>query len=344
MELNGDIMETRNILVTGGTGFIGRWISKLLVENGHNVYIADDLSGSTIYNIDEFYYNLAGFCHIDLSDSIKTRNMIEKIKPEIIYHVASSAREGASFFDPVKITKTNYMSYINTLEPAIKTGQLDKVILFSSMAVYGNQIPPFNENMERRPVDLYGINKTAMEHTTELLSDVHNFDYVIIRPHNVWGPFQSMRDKYRNVVMIMINKILRKEPIIIYGDGNQQRAFSYIDNSIDCYIKAMDEKCNGDIINVGGKIPVTINRLTELVCNAMGVDNYPVEHVPDRHGEVKIAWCTTNKSEKLLGYKENVSTEEGMKTTADWAKSKGPQEWTTEKLALFNDKCPKWWN
>lgn len=339
-------METIRVLVTGAAGFMGSWICKYLIKEGYSdIYGIDDLSGGEILNIDELIKNnKMKFCNIDLSDSIKTENTIADIRPEIVFHLAASAREGASFFDPVKMVKTNYMAYMNTLESCIKTGSLNKVILFSSMAVYGSQSPPFDEILERRPEDVYAINKAAMERSTELLSDVHSFEYVIIRPHNVMGEYQSMRDKYRNVVTIMANRVLRGEPIYIYGDGKQQRAFSYIKDSLPCYINAMTkDKVNGEIINIGGKIPITINRLAEIICNEMECWDYPIEYLPERFGEVKEAWCTVDKSEKLLGYKENIGYEKGIKNTVKWTINQGPKEWVTDKLALFNDKAPRWW-
>lgn len=348
-------MEDKKILVTGGTGFMGSWICKSLIKKGYNeIYCIDDLSGGNIDNIRECIENIDfTFINQDLSNTKKTKEIIEDIEPEIIYHLAANAREGGSFFQPLEIVRRNYYAYMNMLEPAIKTGKLDKVILFSSMAVYGNQITPFDENMERQPVDIYGINKAAMEQTTELLSDVHSFRYTILRPHNVFGEFQSLRDKYRNVIGIMMNKIMCNEPIYVYGDGNQQRAFSYIADSLSCYINAMDDKCDSEIINIGGKTNITINRLTELIGKYMGVDIgiprtgaplIPVEHLPDRYSEVKMAYSTWKKSTELLGYKEDIGYEEGIKRMAKWARDMGPQKWTTEKLSLFNDKCPKWWN
>lgn len=341
-------METRKILVTGAAGFIGSWICKSLINKGFTkIYGIDDLSGIvSLNNIQEqIETNSLNFYEIDLSDTKKTRHIIDTIKPEIVYHLASSAREGASFFDPVKITKTNYMAYMNTLESSIKTGRLDKLILFSSMAVYGNQIPPFDEEMSRKPVDIYGINKSSMEHTTELLSDVHDFRYTTIRPHNVYGEYQSLRDKYRNVFGIWMNSIMRNEPITIYGDGNQIRSFSYIQNSLSCYANAMNKNCDGEIINLGGKIPITINDASKLVMKYMGVDpdNYPVNHLPDRYGEVKVAYCSWDKSEKLLGYKENISLEKGISNMSKWAKNEGHQQWTEDKLSIWNNKASQLW-
>jgi UDP-glucose 4-epimerase len=193
-------------------------------------------------------------------------------------------------------------------------------------------------------VDIYGINKAAMEQTTEMLSKVHDFKYTIIRPHNVMGPRQSLRDPYRNVIGIFMNRIMRREPLYIYGSGEQQRAFSYIDDSLPCYVKCID-KADGEIINIGGIRPVTINKLADLVLAAMGESPtlYPREHLQDRHGEVKVAWCTYQKSEKLLGYRENVGMQEGINIMAQWALKQGAQEWGSEKLSLWNEKAPAIW-
>ena len=329
------------VLVTGAVGFMGSWISKRLFELGYDVYGIDNLSGGTLDN-----WRL-DFSRLFLEDltSKKAKEIILDLKPQVIFYLASSAREGASQFDPVRITKDNYWAYVNTIETAIKTRKLKKVILFSSMAVYGNQKPPFDESLPRKPEDIYGINKSAMEHTTEILSKVHGFGYTIIRPHNVFGEYQAMDDPYRNVIAIFMNRILRGEPIYIYGDGNQKRAFSYIRDSLDCYIKCIDEKYNGQIYNIGGIEPITINELAEIIIEEFKEFPRPkIIHLPARPCEVKYAWTTWEKSVKDLGYKEIYGFRKGIKLMAKWAKEKGKQEWRYENLALeFSDKLPKTW-
>lgn len=341
-------MDTSDVIcVTGGAGFMGSHIVSALVEKGYSeVYVIDDLSGGYVDNIKDHIDNdEIEFINLDLSDSTNTKDVISKIKPTIVFHLAANAREGASFFQPLEIVRRNYLAYINILEPAIKTGCLDKVILFSSMAVYGDQKSPFDEIMERKPCDIYGINKAAMEQTTELLSQVHNFRYTILRPHNVFGPRQCMCDRYRNVITIMINKILRREDINIYGDGRQKRAFSYIDDSLDCYINAMiSEKCDGENINIGGSVPITVNTLSEIIIREMGIgEGYRIKNLQERFGEVKDAWCTVDKSKRLLGYQENIGFEEGIRRTVKWAKDRGSQEWRCDKLSLVNEKVPECW-
>lgn len=336
-------MDTSDrILVTGSAGFMGSHIVDALMKAGYEVYGVDDLSGGVLENLSPAA--MKNFLQADLSEYLVAEDIIFDTKPDIIFHLAANAREGASFFQPLSIVHRNYLAYINILEPAIKYG-LDKLILFSSMAVYGDQPPPFSEYYERKPVDIYGANKAIMEHTTEMLSKIHDFRYTIIRPHNVFGVRQSLRDPYRNVIGIFMNRILRGEPLYIYGDGEQMRAFSYIEDSLPCYVKCLEEKSDGEIINIGGTHPITINALARIVCNAMdsSSDFYPIQHLSDRPNEVKKAWCTYRKSETLFGYEEKVGMVEGIKKMAAWAKQKGTQEWSGEKLTLWNEKAPSIW-
>jgi len=235
------------------------------------------------------------------------------------------------------------MAYANVLVPVL-AGGVKKVVLYSSMAAYGDQETPFDEAMPRQPVDVYGVNKKAMEEMTEILAEVHEFEYTIIRPHNVFGERQSLQDPFRNVIGIFMNRLMRGEPLYVYGDGEQQRAFSYIGDSLPAFLRAaeMTPELNGQIINVGGKTPITINRLVELV--SAEFDQQPeVIHLPDRPREVKNAYCTWEKSERLLGYEERFGLEEGIRRMADWARARGPQPWREESLELPSEKAPSIW-
>src|SRR3989344_3977709 len=171
------------ILVTGSAGFIGSHIYDRLFEMEHTVYGVDDLSGGFMHNVSQKKY----FTKLDLRDRAKTAAYIAKIKPKIIFHLAADAAEGRSQFTPFSALDRNLMAYYNLLIPAIKHG-MKKMILTSSMSVYGSQQVPFKERMEPMPDDIYGISKTAMEKSTKVLSEVYGFKYVIIRPHNVYGP------------------------------------------------------------------------------------------------------------------------------------------------------------
>lgn len=321
------------ILVTGAAGFMGSHLVDNLIRKGHTTYGLDDLSGGYLRNVNP----KSKFEKIDLRNKEKTASFLEKTKPEIIFHLAADATEGRSQFTPVECTERNYISYLNLLIPAINYG-FKKMILTSSMSVYGSQKAPFNENMERKPDDIYGVSKAAMERATEILSRVCGFRYTILRPHNVYGPRQNMADPYRNVVAIFINKLLANKNFYIYGDGEQKRAFTYIDDFTPFIIKAGFQKnCDGQIINIGPSKEYSINELAKIVFKIFFLnDNIPKnlrpKYLPSRPQEVKDAWCTIEKAKRLLGYKETVTLEEGIRKMVEWAKSQGYQ-----KCAYLND-------
>jgi len=327
------------VLVTGAAGFMGSHVAEGLAVEGHSVIGIDDLSGGLRENVTED----VEFFEVDLRDPEKTERIVKANPPEVLCHLAANAREGASQFQPRDVCGRNLMAYANVLVPAIAYG-LRKVVLYSSMAVYGEQEPPFDESMPRRPVDVYGVNKSAMEEMTEILADVHEFMYTIIRPHNVFGERQSLRDPFRNVVGIFMNRLMRDEPLYVYGDGEQRRAFSYIGDSLPAFLRAAELRSNldGQIINVGGSIPLTINELVTLVTEEFGATP-EVIHLPDRPREVKNAYSTWQKSIGLLGYEERFGLEQGIHRMAEWARAMGPQPWREEALELPSDKAPPIW-
>ncbi len=327
-------------LVTGVAGFMGSHVAEGLAQAGQEVVGLDDLSGGFKENVP------AGveFFEVDLRDVPKTETVLRDRPAEVLCHLAANAREGASQFQPRDVCGRNLMAYANVLVPAIRSGRLKKVVLYSSMAVYGDQDPLFDETMPRRPVDVYGVNKKAMEEMTEILADVHEFMYTIIRPHNVFGERQSLRDPFRNVVAIFMNRIMRGEPLYVYGDGEQKRAFSYIGDSLPAFLRAAELRPDLDrqIVNVGGKQPVTVNALLKMVAEEFDAEP-EVIHLPDRPREVKNAYSTWEKSVELLGYEERFGLEEGIRRMAAWARPRGPQPWREEELELPSEKAPHIW-
>lgn len=334
------------ILVTGSAGFMGSHLVDALIKKGFkNVYGADDLSGGYLDNVSPKSF----FTKLDLRDKKKTLVLVTKVKPELIFHLAADATEGRSQFTPISCTERNYFAYLNLLVPAIAHG-LKKVVLTSSMSIYGSQKPPFTEDMDRRPDDIYGISKAAMERASEILSQVHGFKYVIMRPHNVYGPGQNLSDPYRNVVAIFINCLLNNKNFFIYGDGEQERAFSYIDDFTPYIIKAAFLKeAEREIFNIGPVEESTINHLADIVLKAFFPKrNVPEKlkpkHLPPRPMEVKEAWCSVEKAKRVLGYKTTVSLEEGVRQMIEWAKRKGPQKfYYLDKLEIVNKNTPLTW-
>lgn len=335
------------ILVTGAAGFMGSHLVDSLVAMGkHEVYAVDDLSGGYVRNTNP----KAPFTKLDLRDKKKVATYIGKVKPELLFYLAADATEGRSQFTPISATERNLMAYTYTLVPAIKHG-LKKVVLTSSMSVYGAQEPPFSEDMKPVPEDIYAVAKTAMEEVTQILSKVHGFDWVIIRPHNVYGPKQNLADPYRNVVGIFINCLLNNRNFYIYGDGEQKRAFTYIDDFTPYCLKAgLTNSANGEIVNIGPREEYTINELSRLVLATFFPDGRVLpslkpKYLPFRPQEVKEAYCTNSKAERLLGYKTTIHLPEGVQKMTAWARSIGKQkfQYLKEGLELETTDTPVTW-
>lgn len=327
------------MIVTGAAGFMGSHLVDYLINKGHAVYCVDDMSGGYWRNVNP----MSTFVQLDLRDAAQTEKVIAELKPKYIYHLAADASVGRSQFVPRECSERNYFAFLNLIVPAIKFG-LKKIVIASSMDVYGDQEPPFHEGMPTKPVDIYGISKAAMEQATEVLSKVYGFDYTIVRPHNVYGPRQNIADPYRNVVGIFMNRIMRKEPLYVYGDGKQKRAFTYSDDNIPYFAEIMfNPKANGEILNLGPTEEETINKLAQLVQKEFGVKS-EIVYLPDRPLEVKNAYCTYDKAVKLLGYKTSTSLEEGIRKMTQWAKGLGPQPWKyRDSLELDHPSLPRTW-
>jgi UDP-glucose 4-epimerase len=260
---------------------------------------------------------------------------------DVVYHLAAYAAEGLSHF----IRRYNYMNNvigsINLINEAIK----NKVVRFlftSSMAVYGTGNPPFDEEDLPHPEDPYGIAKYTIEQDLRIAHEMFGLNYTIIRPHNVYGERQYLGDPYRNVIGIFMNRIMQGKAPMVYGDGKQTRAFSYIGDIAPCIARApFIEEAKNQIINLGAAKAYTINELVEEVIKAMSSDLRKV-HVPPRF-EVKHAYCTIDKSEKILGYKDKMSLQEGLARMAKWAKEVGHMTPITWEDYELEHMLPDFW-
>jgi UDP-glucose 4-epimerase len=334
----------KRILVTGAAGFMGSHLVDHLVGAGHDVFGADDMSGGFRRNINP----ASQFYEVDLRDKRATQAMVQEIKPALIYHLAADATEGRSQFTPVECTERNYLAYLNLLVPAIQNG-LERVVVTSSMSVYGAQEPPFSEDMEPAPADIYGIAKAAMEKATAILSAVHGFEYVIVRPHNVYGPRQNIADPYRNVIGIFINRLLQGKGYYIYGDGEQKRAFTYIGDFTPYMAKTgFLPECSGEVINLGPRQEYSINEMSDMLLDLFYEGKEPEvepQYLPDRPQEVREAFCTVDKAERLLGYRAGVQLREGLGRMLSWARELGPQEprYLEQGLELTTGDVPLTW-
>lgn len=327
-----------SILVTGGAGFMGSWLADELLKREHSVVSIDDLSGGFSSNVNKN----CKFVKMDLRDTKKVMEVVKAEGTEIIYHLAAYAAEGQSIFSPIQINDINITSMNNLLVSAVNN-DINKFVFTSSMAVYGNQKPPFSEDIPRMPEDPYGCGKAYCERMLEIFAELYGFDYTILRPHNVYGPRQNLSDPYRNVLGIWINGIMGGKPPFIYGDGEQTRAFSYIEDVTSAVANAgIYKKSNNHIINVGSGEVVTINEACKIVLEAINSDLKPI-HLGKRPNEVKYAHCTTEKSEKLLDYKTTHKLKDGIKKMVEWAKKVGLQKPTYRLPLEITKKAPRAW-
>lgn len=333
------------ILITGVAGLVGSWLSDALCADPsvERVIGIDDLSGGEIENVNVSRSHKFSFEQFTLSHKGKVAEVCAQFRPHIVVHAAACAREGASTYQPVKIVETNVMISAILLEHAIHYG-MKKFVMFSSMAVMGDQKSPFVETMSMAPVDPYGISKAATEGIIRALGSVHGFDWTVIRPHNIVGPRQSLSDRYRNVAGIWMNSIMRHEPLYLFGEATK-RAFSYIEDSLPAMKNAvLGDKANGKVVFVGGKEEILVEDLLHEVIGCFPEYKTPeIIRCPLRPLEVKEAFCSTELSVKLLGYKEEVGWKNGIARMAEWAKKKGSQQWRLDTLPLANAGMPRPW-
>jgi len=329
-------VETKNVLVTGGAGFMGSWLVDQLLAAGHDVTSVDNLLGGSMRNVNPD----SRFVKADL----RRRNEVAPLVKDIntIFHLAAYAAEGQSLFSPISINEINIGPMNNLLVETVNNG-VERFVFTSSMAVYGDQKAPFDEELPLRPADPYGAAKAYCENVLELFGRNYGFEHVIIRPHNVYGPRQNTADPYRNVLGIWMNRILRGKPPIIYGDGTQTRAFSFIEDVIPAIAMAgSSRKAKGQIFNVGSNEVIAINDACRLLLQVTGSDLKPV-HEPSRLGEVKHAYCTTKKAANLLEYRTNHSLIDGLGEMFKWAKQTGPQEPTYTLPLEITKGAPSVW-
>lgn len=327
------------ILITGVAGLIGSRLADYIIENTNNDVIGiDDLSGGYIENVNpEVKFYQRDLSYDSIEDIFKENNI------DVVYHFACYAAEGLSPFMRSFNYRNNIIATTNIVNNCINF-KVKRLVYASSMSVYGHGKKNgeiFDETLPYAPIDPYAVSKMACEYDIKIAGEQHGLDYVIIRPHNVFGIKQNIWDKYRNVLGIWMYQTLNNEPMMIYGDGEQTRSFSYIDNILPCLYRCLDDpKVSKETINLGGVKHFTINQACSILQSITGYDK--VVHVEPRH-EVKFAVPTYQKSIDLLDYKENISFEEGLRIMWEWAKNqpmRSRKVWDTYEIT---DKLYTYW-
>lgn len=327
------------VFITGVAGFLGSHIADKLITEGHNVSGCDNLIGGYLENIP----SEVSFYQVDAIYLNQMKKMTKDI--DLIIHTACTAYEGLSVFSPYLVGQNTYQISMSVFTAAAEN-KVSKVINCSSMARYGQQeITPFTEEMIPKPQDPYGIAKLASEQTLDILSKVHNFDYVNLVPHNIIGPRQKYDDPFRNVVSIMINRILNNKPPIIYGDGSQLRCFSDIEDVVNPIYNSIDNpKAVGQTINIGpDEGVISINDLAIKVLKLLNSNLEPI-YVDPRPQEVEIAHCSSDKAREILNYETSHTLDDSINKIAEWIIKKGPKNFRYHlDIEILNKKTPKTW-
>ncbi len=327
------------VLLTGGAGFIGSHVADELIKLGYEVLILDDLSGGFRENVNPG----ASFIEGSVTDTELINKIFQENKIEYVFHLAAYAAEGLSHFIRKFNYENNLIGSVNLINASIRN-KVRCFVFTSSIAVYGKNQLPMTEDTTPQPEDPYGISKLAVEQDLKAAHEMFGLNYVIFRPHNVYGERQNIGDKYRNVVGIFMNQIMQNQPLTIFGDGEQTRAFSYIGDIAPIIAKSIGvPAAYGQIFNIGADVPYTVNHLANETIKAMAAeDKYPINHLPARN-EVVDAYSAHEKVRNILGYKTNFSLEQGLKRQADWAKKTGAKKSKDFDNIEITEKLPPSW-
>lgn len=307
--------DQMTILVTGGTGFIGRWVVKELLSNGNRVIALDNLSNSSVRNVQEFLKN-SNFTFIkgDILDQKKLNAVFNKGVGACV-HLAAQVNVQESINHPEWTFKNNVVGTYNVLEECRKHDT--KLVLVGTCMVYDTAVSkPIDEKHPIKPASPYAGSKLAGEELGLSYFYAYGLPIVITRPFNTYGPFQKS-DMEGGVVSIFVKRYMEGKPLLVFGDGKQTRDLLYVEDCADFIVRALFNKLAvGEIINAGSGKDISINELALKICK----DKSRIKHVPHPHlqSEIRKLVCDYSKAKRILGWKPKVSLEEGIKKTAEW--------------------------
>jgi len=308
-------------LVTGGAGFIGRWVVKKLLQKNRKVVVIDNLSNGRKENLDEFNdnLNLIDFIIGDIKNQDIINNLFLKYEFSTCFHIAAQINVQESLDYPKRSFENNVIGTYNILEAARKINT--KIVLVGTCMVYDLAAAKtaISEEHRVKPTSPYAASKIAAEELA--LSYYYGFKLpvIILRPFNTYGPFQKTNME-GGVVSIFVNRKLHNMKLQIFGDGTQTRDLMYVEDCVDFIVKASEcEKCIGEIINAGTGIDITINDLAKLIVG----NEDQIEHVEHHHpqSEIMKLVCNNSKVKKFLNWEPKVTLKEGISILENWIKN-----------------------
>ena len=316
---------------------MGSHVAEHLLRAGHSVVVLDDLSGGFRENVPDG----ATFIEGSITDHELVKRAFNQYGFDYVYHLAAYAAEGLSHFIKRFNYNNNLIGSVNLINSSVNH-KVKCFVFTSSIAVYGAGQTPMSEEMTPVPEDSYGIAKLAVEQELRVTQEMFGLEYIIFRPHNVYGERQNIGDRYRNVVGIFMNQLLRGEPMTIFGDGSQERAFTHIDDVAPVIASSVQyTAAKNQIFNVGADIPQTVNELAEVVARALRLQ-FRVTHLDPRN-EVKIAFSSHAQSERVFGKRQQKSLWDGVSAMATWVREHGTRESSIfEGIEIARNMPPTW--
>jgi len=326
------------VFVTGIAGFIGSHLAERLLEMGHEVVGCDSLIGGELVNVPPD----AEFYQYDCRDFNAMARVMRAC--ELVYHCAATAYEGLSVFSPAMVMDNIVTGSVAVFSAAIADGAR-RIVFLSSMARYGANAVPFLEEFEPRPQDPYGIAKVAAERALANLSKVHGIEHSVAVPHNIIGARQKFDDPYRNVASIMANLMLQDRSPFIYGDGEQTRCFSHVEDCLSCLlVLGLSDRGLGEVINIGPDEGfVSINSLFRRLKDLTSYEGQAI-HLRDRPQEVRDAWCGSDKARTILGYRTTRQLDDGLRDIVCHIRTLGPRKFRYHlDLEIRTERTPRTW-
>jgi len=325
-------------LVTGAAGFIGRHVAQSCLDQGMEVTCLDDLSGGFLANVPSG----ARFIQGSILDDDLVRKLTEETHFDFIFHLGAYAAEGLSHFIRRYNYSNNLIGSVNLINAAVRT-KVRCFVFTSSIAVYGKNQLPMTEEMVPQPEDPYGISKYAVELDLRCAHEMFGLPFIVFRPHNVYGEFQNIADSYRNVVGIFMNQVLKGEPLTVFGDGRQSRAFSYIADVAPIIAKSVSRpECYNEVFNIGADIPCTVLELANEISRAFQVSPQ-IRHLEARN-EVLHAYASHEKLRRCFrDLPAPTSLNAGISKMAAWVRAMGPRKPTEFGDIEIFDKLPPSW-
>lgn len=332
-------------LVTGGAGFMGSHVVDSVLAAAElgieRVVVVDDFSGGIIENVPTDLR--VEFVTGNVTDSEFIDQLFQKHRFRYVYHLAAYAAEGLSHFIRRFNYTNNLLGSVNLINAAVKY-ETSCFVFTSSIAVYGDQPSPLVETISPHPVDPYGIAKYAVELDLAAAHEVFGLDYVVLRPHNVYGERQNLSDRYRNVIGIFMNYIMNGRAMPVYGDGTQRRAFTYVGDVASVIARSpLIEAARNETFNLGSDTSVSVLELARAIAAEFGVAA-EIEHLPMRH-EVHVAYSDHSKARSILGATQDTPLQEGIHRMAEWAKQAtlGPSQ-RFDPIEIERNLPPSWRN